>query len=410
MKKQLIISLCIFLFLVGGTVAVILYGEGYRFGLAGGEPTVSKTGLLVATSNPNGAQVFIDNHLTTATDSTINLTPGTYTVRIYKDGYFPWQKRLVVKQEVVTKADALLFPIAPQLQSVASMGVLHPVLDPSGTKLAFEVASQSARKNGIYILDMGSSPVPFPAFQAPTTQIADDSLDTFSQAHLTWSPDSSELLASIAATPTQTPTSYLLKTNTFNQTPQDITAVLPATINAWNQQNAKHEKETKAGLKPALVRLIDQHFKIIDWSPDETKILYIASDSATLPLIITPRLPGINTLVEQRNIKAGAVYVYDTKEDVNIKILDTTPAVECLSPETSCRFPLMWFPDSKHLIYVNDKRISVMDYDGQNAKVVYAGPFVDHFVFPWPNGEKIVIVTNLANPETQPTLYTIGLR
>lgn len=410
MRKQYLLSGTIFLFLVIATVIVILYGEGYRFGLASGTPQLSKTGLLVATSVPNGAQVFINGHLTTATDNTINLSPGTYTVKIYKDGYFPWEKKLVVKQEVVTKADALLFPLAPKLESVTTVNVLNPVLDPSGTKLAFEVASESARKNGIYVLDMGSSPVPIPGLQSPTSQVVDDTLDTFSQAHLTWSPDSAELLASVSASADQTPTSYLLKTNTFNETPQDITAVLPATLNAWNKLTAQQDNDTKHSLKPALLTIMKKHFQIVSWSPDQTNILYIASDSATLPIVIKPRLPGIDTLTETRKIQKGGIYVYDTKNDLNIKILDSAPTDSCLDETTSCRFPLMWFPDSKHLIYVHNKQISVMDYDGSNARVVYAGPFVDHYVFPWPSGSKIVILTNLANPETLPTLYTIGLQ
>lgn len=412
MKKHYLLSGIIFLFLILATIVVILYGEGYRFGLAGGTPQLSKTGLLVATSLPNGAQVFIDGHLTTATDSTLNLAPGTYDVKIYKEGYFAWEKQLVVKQEVVTNANALLLPVAPKLESVATVNVLNPVLDPSGTKLAFEVASESARKNGIYVLDMGSSIVPIPSLQSPTTQIVDDTLDTFSQAHLTWSPDSSELIASISSQtePNQTPTTYLLKTNTFNDTPQDITAVLPATLNVWKQQIAKQQKQTLQGLKPKLLSMMKKHFQIVSWSPDQTNILYIASDSATLPLIIKPRLLGIDTLVESRTIKQGGVYVYDTKNDLNIKILDSAPDTSCLDPETLCRFPLMWYPDSKHLIYVNNKQISVMDYDGTNDKVVYAGPFVDHYVFPWPNGAQIVILTNLGNPETSPTLYTVGLQ
>jgi len=41
---------------------------------------------------------------------------------------------------------------------------------------------------------------------------------------------------------------------------------------------------------------------------------------------------------------------------------------------------------------------------------LYAGPFIDHYVFPWPDGSKIVILTNLSNPSVAPTLYTIGLK
>jgi len=47
------ISLLILIFLIGGTALVILFAKGYRFNLLNvfqGKPSLSKTGLLVATS------------------------------------------------------------------------------------------------------------------------------------------------------------------------------------------------------------------------------------------------------------------------------------------------------------------------------------------------------------------------
>ncbi|MBI3093109.1 MAG: hypothetical protein HYZ02_02635, partial [Candidatus Levybacteria bacterium] len=68
------------------------------------------------------------------------------------------------------------------------------------------------------------------------------------------------------------------------------------------------------------------------------------------------------------------------------------------------------FPDSKHLIYVEEKKINILEYDGANKTTIYAGPFVDNYVFPWPNGSKLVVLTNLGNENIPPNLYTIGLK
>ena len=70
----------------------------------------------------------------------------------------------------------------------------------------------------------------------------------------------------------------------------------------------------------------------------------------------------------------------------------------------------MFYPDSKHLVHVFDGKIDIMEYDAQNRTTVYAGPFVDGFVFPWPDATKLVILTNLGNPNITPNLYTIGLK
>jgi hypothetical protein len=406
--KQIAISLIILVILVIGTIGVILYGTGYRFGIQQGKPTVSKTGILVTNSEPRGAQVFIDGHLTTATDTTLNLTPGEYTVKIVKDGYFPWEKKLSIQEKVVTVADARLFPIALKLEGVSNTGVQRPVLDPQGTKIAFIVDDQSFRKNGIYIYDMTTNPVL--TLQGTAKQIVDDTFDTFSKSTLSWSPDSQEIMATIAASPSRNASYFLLEATGFNNSPQDITAVLDVTDAAWTKLSQTKEKARINSLKKPVRSLIEKNFSVISWSPDDTKILYQAKTDTTLPIIIKPRLLGItNALTESRTLKKGQIYVYNVKEDVNIHLFDSLPHA-CEEEESTCNLPLTWFPDSEHLIFVDEKKIIIMEYDGSNKTTVYAGPFLDHYVFPWPDGSKLVVLTNLNNALTEPNLYTVSLK
>lgn len=401
MRKQIFVYLAIFLFLAIGTTLVILYGSGYRFGLEKGRPELSGTGLLVVTSNPDGAQVSLNGHLSTATDNTLNLSPGDYNIRIFKEGYFPWEKRLKIQKEVVAKADALLFPTAPKLESITASGVENPSLDPSQTKIAYVVSSQTTRKNGVYVLDMSSRPIL--TLQSASVQIADDTVDALSKATLSWSPDGKELVATLSAN-SQNPTTYLLNANGFNQDPKDVTETLASVQSLWENDKKDKDKSRINALKPALQKIISQNFKIISWSPDETKILYEASVSAEIALIIKPRLIGTDSTPEERSIKKDFIYVYDIKEDKNFKLFDS------LSSNTNEQFPLNWFPNSKNIIYVHDKKIDIMEYDGKNITTVYAGPFVDNYVFPWPNASKMVVLTNLGNPSIPPNLYTIGLK
>ncbi len=397
MKKQLIITASIIFFLLAASVGVILYGKGYKFGFNKGQLALSGTGMLVATSNPDGAQVFIDGHLTTATNNTINLLPGEYTVKIAKEGYFSWEKKIKIQKEVVAKAEALLFPNAPKLESITSIGVENPTLDPSGAFIAYTVASQSAVKNGIYVLDMTSRPIL--TLQSSSKQIVDNTTDTFSASSLSWSPDGTQLLATISATP-RNPTTYLLNTNQFNQNPQDITATLDTTRSLWKKQIQERDQARINALPNKLRKVITDDFNILQWSPDETKILYEASRSTTISTIINPPLIGTDSTPEERSIQKGNIYVYDMKEDKNFKILNLT---------SSAHPYLMWLTDSKHLIYVEDKQIAIIDYDGLNKIIIYAGPFIDSYVFPWPDGSRIVILTNLGNPNTPANLYTLGL-
>jgi hypothetical protein len=403
-KRRLILSFLILLFLGVGTTLVILYGKGYRFTREQGRIGVLGTGLLVATSRPDAAEIFINGHLTSATNNTINLSPGEYDIRIVKQGYFPWEKKIKIQKEVVSIADALLFSTTPKLESITEIGVENPVLDPSRTQITFTVASDSARKNGVYVLDISQKPIL--TLQSSSTQIADDTIDNFSKSILTFSPDGKQLLATISAG-LNGPTTYLLDAKSFNQNPKDVTQTLAEISAIWEKQKNDKEKSQTFGLNLNLKKLVSENFKIISWSEDETKILYLASQSATLPPIITPALIGANPTPEERSIKKDTIYVYDLKEDKNFKIksLDT----ETITPLTW--FPILtWFPDSKHLIFINNRQISIMEYDGANKTVIYAGPFIDDYVFPWPDGSRLVILTNLGNQNIPPNLYTIGLK
>ncbi len=395
--KKILITLSILGILILVTVGIILYGKGFTILFNNGRPDISGTGLLVATSNPDGAQVFVNGHLTTATNNTINLQPGSYDVRIFKEGYFPWEKHLTIEKGVVIKAEALLFPTAPKLESITNTGVNNPVIDPTRTKIAYTVSSQAVRKNGVYVLDMTSRPIL--TLQNSSSQITDDTAALFSKANLFWSPDGSDLLASISA---QTAVSnYLLSAGTFNQSPNDITETLQTVNAGWKRLKAEKDKSIIDSLTSKTKKMAEKNFEIISWSSDETKILYSASQSAVLPIIINPRLIGSNPTPEQRKIEKNGIYVYDIKEDRNYKILEA---------QQTSQMPLTWFPDSRHLIYVQDKKVNIIEYDGTNVTKIYAGPFIDSYVFPWSDGSRIVILTNLGNSDTLPNLYTISLK
>lgn len=408
MGRQIFLSLLVLFLLMITTTGVILYGKGYRFAFQKGEPKLSKTGILQASSLPIGAQIQIDGHLTAATNNTINLTPGKYNVIISKDGYNDWQKDIQIEREVVSNADALLFPKAPTLQSISTFGVESATIDPSGTKLALKIASNSAKKNGIYVLDMTARTFPVLAGQSSSTQLIDDTIDTFSQAQISWSPDGKQILAAIKKDADNT-TYYLLKTDGFNTDLQDITATLKTTTDAWSAQ--KHDKETAQlkSLKANVQKFATQNFTILAWSPDDTKILYQAKTSTNMPVFLKPRLIGNNLLYERRDLEQGAIYVYDSKEDINTRVIEPTQDL-CTDQKPDCKILFSWFPDSQHLIYVHDKKIEMVEDDGSNMTTIFAGPFVDHYVFAWPDESKIVVLTNLGNNNTPPTLYTISLK
>lgn len=133
--RYLFILLLIVVFLVLAPL-IVLYLSGTRFNLTSRD--TEATGILVAKSNPSGAQVFIDGEEKDKTESTIRfLNRGDYNVRLTKDGYFPWSKRLAVESNKVTYTyeglDAVELirlpePFTLTPQSVTSLVVVDDVI------------------------------------------------------------------------------------------------------------------------------------------------------------------------------------------------------------------------------------------------------------------------------------------
>lgn len=399
MRRVFVSSVIIFLLILLGTVIAIFYAKGYRLN---GTSRVEGTGLLVVSSKPDAAKVFINDNLTTATNNTISLSPGEYTIKITLDGYIPWQKKVIIQKEIVTRADALLFPNGPKLEALTLTGAHHPIVDSTGMLVAFTVASASAEKNGVYVLDM--NPRPLLALGGGITQLTDETVDNFSDASLEFSPDSTQLLATIT-TPFKT-TTYLLNSRSFNNNPTDISSTLFVTRAVWEKQELdKHTKRIDS-LKKDLRPVVREDFSQVTFSPELDKIMYVASRSAELPLIIKPPLIGPNSTEQVRKIEEGNVYIYDIKEDRNYLLFkkDRIREDQVLPPK------YMWHPDSNHIVLVEEKKISVVEYDGTNETTVYSGPFEDHYVFPWSDGLRILILTNLNSTTTPLNLYTVSFK
>jgi len=399
MKGKIISLLGIFIVLTVTAVA-ILYGRGYRLTFQDSNG-ISGTGILVLNSFPEGAEVYIDEKLTTATDNTINLKPGEYKVRIAKDGYYQWQKQVTIRREEVTHAIATLFPVAPRLEAVTTLGALYPIIDDSGSKIAFQVASTSAEKNGIYLLDMNQrSLIPF---GGSISQIVDDTTQSFSTSALSFAPDGDELIATTSGT---FPRTYRIPIDGGD--PIDVTNTLSQVYDEYQTEQQLLEKKLINSFPKKLRSFAVQNMTGILVSPDDNKIFYTASRSATVPIVINPPLPGTNPTPETRILTPGYKYVYDTEEDKNYLILDT-------SGMESNEIPTFkWHANGLNLFFINNqdgkKSIDTVEFDGQNKRTLYAGPLLDQYLFPWPDGTSVLVLTNLNNPGSPANLYRIGLK
>lgn len=509
-------AITIVLIVLGSFLAIRYAKGGYRFtdkGFANG------TGLLSTNSFPTGAEVYIDGKLITATDDTLYLVPAEYQVEIKRDGYSPWQKKVQIEKELVVQTNARLFPIAPSLTPLTLTGLQNITPSPDGQRLVYYSASASAsRKNGLYLYDLSSSPLPF---SQGTKQISNDSNNfDLAEAEIIWSPDSSEIMVISGDRQVLLPVNKQSDLDTL----PDIVFQRGQILSEWEQEMYLRERQYLSLFPAEIIEIATESAKNVYFSPDKKRLIYTATTDLTIPENIVPSLPATNTQPEERSIVAGGIYVYDRQEDKNFKVgneeeitaikelvweedaddeMDSeelsrgvaggSVAGEAASGEvTSSRAaadktvagtavtgekpavgstvtdnvlsrttrpgakyllttdldnpnsPLLtasasaftrlqsnslqntinnfkiyhspiyadtfqWYPDSNHLLYTKDSAIKVMEYDATNHTTIYSGPFDQSFLYPWPDGNRLLIKTSFS-ADTPANLYAIELK
>ncbi|MBL7078040.1 PEGA domain-containing protein [Candidatus Shapirobacteria bacterium] len=417
--KPAMIAAGVLAFVVAGTTIVSLFIRGYR-------PDIKKgglfpTGLLAAISLPKGALVYVDDKLVTATDDTITLSPGEYQLKLIKDGYLPWEKKALVKKEVVFQTDAHLFRSAPDLTTLTNTGAINPALSPDGAKIAYAVASSSAEiKNGLWVsrIDQGGLNL----FRSNTHQlVAPVSFLDWSKAVLIWSPDSAEVLAIFG--PLESPSSvYRLPADRLTPADQLRNEVLQLsfTLSGWQTQKQEQLTRDLEKLPKELAQIASESAQLVTFSPHQKKIFYLASREASLPEKLLPHPPARSTEIEERNIKSGGIYVYDLEQDTNFfiigaekigldpeKITNQENLLESYLAQTQTS--LYWLSTNNHLVFLEDNQAKVVEADATNKQTVFAGPFENGYVFPSPDGNKLIILTSL-HPSLPANLYGVTIR
>lgn len=389
MGKRFLLTIATLVFIgVAATVAVLM-AKGYTFSSKQGGLVGS--GIISVTSTPDGASVYIDGHLTTATNTNISgLSPKKYNLKIVKEGFTPWEKEVEVGEGIVSEVKATLFPALPTIYPLTYNGVLSPVLSPDGEKLAFAVPllsdSPTRQKGGIWVWTMTSQPIALARSGEPHQIVTSTTDLDFSKGALRFSPDSTQLLVSLGTKDTASEKNYLLPANRQVSLGElrDITPTLAGTLKEWaTDQKAKEDlrilairnQETRRIASSSASLTQNSELKTqnpLKWSPDETKFV-----------------------VEGQEKKKTMVYDLVMDESYGL-------------PEAKGYF---WLPDSKHVILIEENKVSVSEFDGSNVATIYAGKFEDSFVFPWPDSSRLVVLASFNTPTASvPNLFGINLK
>ena len=354
------------------------YARGYRFSLKTFE--FLPNGILVIKSEPDGASVLINGELKTATNTTLSLAPGVYDVEVKKEGFLPWYKRLTIEKEIVTQASVSLFKTLPALSPITFSGAENPIISPDNSKIAF------IDKDGLWIIDIINLPL---GFGRDPRKITDGNLQNSTYE---FSPDARQILV------TTSNSIFLLDTDSF--TPQgqriNIASMVDNIKSTWLKEKQVFTSSLLSNFPAQLADIFLNKADDLIFSPDETMILYTASDAAILPENLVKGLPGSSTQKQERDLKIGHKYIYDIKEDRNFLITNSD-----IVPH--------WMPTSRHILLAEENKVIIMDYDGTNRQIVYSGSYIAPFAYPFSNTSKLLILTSLGS-ESAPNLYSVTIK
>lgn len=413
MSRRFLFTIFTLVVIVAGTMVAVLLAKGYTFSPQ--EKRIVGTGIITVTSVPDSASVLIDGSLTSATNATIpNLPPKEYTVRVVKEGFIPWEKKVTVREGLVTPLKITLFPAIPTMYPLTFTGVKNPVLSPDGSKLAYVVPvstasaslnerSNQVRKAGVWVWTLQiDQPIAFNRSAQPR-QIAESRFIDYSNATLRWSPDSNQVLAVVPSETNPASNHYLLEERQFNSDPHEITPILSTTLSSWEDLEETKEAGRVAAITQPLIRRIASDSAVVKWSPDETKLMVTPEVIKKVDQV--QKLASPTPLVLPRPIAASDA---NDESSQKFRVYDLETGLDYELPQAKLHF---WLPDSAHVVLVEDNQISIVDFDGTNKAIIYAGNFEDSLVFAWPDSSRIVLISSFPTPTASvPNLYGINLK
>ncbi len=380
MSKRFLLAILLIIVIAAVAGVAIFLVKGYRFSPQTGK--ITGTGIISITSVPDQASVYLDDHLTTATNDNIeSLVPKKYNVKVVKEGYIPWEKEIEVREGLVEELEITLFPAIPTIYPLTFNGVYNPVLSPDNEKVVFAVPGVE-KKGGVWVWSFASTgPINIGRTSGPLQVSLPQIGIDYTKATFRWSPDSTQIMVTL---PDRT---LLLDQDRLNDLPRDITAILQPTLRTWDEEEKTQNTSRVVAIQDQEIRKVASSSAYLRPSLDETKLLYQEASGKSFK---------VADLVDKKT--------YDLQAIENVQWLPTSSHLVVIEPEgTSSPNPAS---PSATL-----SKISVMEYDGGNKQVLFVGNFDPKSVFPWPDGSRVMIVSSMPTPTAkEPNFYGINLK
>lgn len=321
------------------TFTITIFARGYIPEYNNGLK-IKATGLLSVNSLPKNASVFVNDKLITTTDNTLNLIPNDYQIKIVKEGYLPWTKKITIQKEMVSLAQASLFKTDPKLIPITTNDILNPTVNPDLNQIIY------ITKSGIYLIEANY----YLSLVSNQYQPRFIAINPFSftdkSIAFTFSPNSKQVIL----TSSLKKNIYLIDLTTGNINPLNQ----PTNLD-WYRQTQQIDAINLNKLPKIFLSTIATNPASIQFSSDENKFIYLLNNR---------------------------YYGYDVEKNLNYPI----------DNNSEIQLPF-WLPKSNSIIYVNSGKIKTVEFDGTNKNTIFADTLFIKSIIPQFDGTKLTIST-----------------
>lgn len=301
--------------------AIILLYQANGFGITKNGKVV-QNGLVFVSSNPNPADVYVDDQrYKDRTNTRILLQAGKYNFRLQRDGYRSWHRAISIEEGIVARYDyPLLIPETLSTNTVKSYAS-RPLLVTDSPDRRFIIIQNGADFTSFDIYDTSSITKAPIAYKLPTTIIGLTN-GTHSWKLVEWANDNKHvLLQHVATNPKDNvvTTEYIMLDRENANASINLTAKLNGTGATVSLLDKKYDKyylydastkklnrATFDAPQPQLVLENVLQFK----SYGDDKLLYATTQGATDGKVLVSLLDGKNTY-NLRQVTASSKYLLD---------------------------------------------------------------------------------------------------
>jgi hypothetical protein len=360
------------------TPVIVLYALGYKFDLRSRQ--VLKTGTMVVYSEPNDANIYIDDKIQKSkTDATIRfLLPGDFNIKVSKPGYQSWTKRLNVRSSLVTWANyereyiTLFFDDAKEeFTREASMSAVSVRENNAVVSHASQLFSYNPNRGEFEQVSRTPS-----AFASPIS-LASEQMGYYLLRHGTVQAFTPELLATAKQIESNDNYAALLTTDNELYRVKDGTLIkLADGVSGFALENEHvwYVQETKVNHANLALGVIDE-VSSLPYSPISSTVI---RGQGRIFLIMDQTLYALNDKAEE--IYRGVTYAYWSSQAGRLVFANNNEALLfdpgsfrselIIRSSTPIRQPIV-NTTTGYLFFLNENRLKAIELDGRDHRNVY---------------------------------------